>query len=158
MTNDLIEKFITWAKSKDWTIELAETPMNLPEKVTARYRNIPKEWLAFITNFADIVNSTDDMWFLTCENYLDCCNDFENMSLEAADGDETWTAEIKAFWDNTFPIIMSVGGDYQYFAIEPSSGKVVQGWEPEFEDVMYVAESFEEFLEKLVDGEIELVV
>ena len=123
----------------------------------ARYQNVPEEWLAFVTNFADIINSTDDMWFLTCETYLDSYNDFENMSLEAAVGDEAWTTEIKEFWDNTFPIIMSVGGDYQYYAIELDTGHVVQGWEPEFEYPSVVAESFVEFIEKLVTGKIELV-
>jgi len=53
---------------------------------------------------------------------------------------------------------MSVGGDYQYFAIQLDSGHIVQGWEPEFEDTMYVAESFVEFIEKLVTGEVLLVV
>lgn len=52
---------------------------------------------------------------------------------------------------------MSVGGDYQYFAIQLDSGNVVQGWEPEFDDLSYVSESFTEFIEKLVAGEIELV-
>lgn len=85
-------------------------------------------------------------------------NDFEKMSLEAAGDDEAWSEEIKAFWDNTFPIILSVGGDYQYFAIKLDSGEVVQGWEPEFEDPLVVAESFVDFLEKLVEGELELAV
>ncbi len=161
MTNDLVEKFINWAKQKGWTIERAEETMELPEEVVERYKNIPKQWLEFIVRFADIVNSTDDMWFLTCENYLDggwSYNDFEKMSLDAAGDDEAWSEEIKAFWDNTFPIILSVGGDYQYFAIKLDSGEVVQGWEPEFEDPSVVAESFVDFLEKLVEGELELAV
>ena len=161
MRNDLIKKFRDWATKKGWTIEQAETLMKLPEEVTTRYRNIPKQWLEFVNNFADITNSTNDMWFLTCENFLDSVweyNDFENMSLEAADGDEEWSREIKAFWDNTFPIIMSIGGDYQYFAIKLDSGEVVQGWEPEFEYPLVVAESFVEFLEKLINNEINLVV
>ena len=161
LTIDLIENFTDWAKKKGWTIERAETAMELPEEVTTRYKNIPMQWLEFIIGFVDIMNSTDDMWFLTCENFLNgewSYNDFENMSLEAADGDEEWSVDIKAFWDNTFPIIMSVGGDYQYYAIELDSGKVVQGWEPEFEYPSVVAESFVEFLEKLIASEIELVV
>lgn len=161
MIIDLIENFTDWAKKEGWTIKRAETLMELPEEVTARYNNVPKQWFEFIINFIDIVNSTDDMWFLTCENFLDdvwSYNEFENISLEAANGDETWSTEIKEFWDNNMPIIMSVGGDYQYFAIELDSGKVVQGWEPEFESPSVVAESFVEFLDKLIAGDIELVV
>ena len=161
MIIDLIENFTDWAKKKGWTIKRAETTTELPEEVTTRYNNIPKQWFEFIINFIDIVNSTDDMWFLTCENFLDdvwSYNEFENMSLEATNGDETWSTEIKEFWDNNMPIIMSVGGDYQYFAIELESGKVVQGWAPEFESPSVVAESFVEFLDKLITGDIELVV
>lgn len=161
MKIDLIEKFKDWARQSGWTIECADTSMELPEEVTNRYKNIPKQWFEFIINFVDIVNSTDDMWFLTCENFLDdvwSYNDFENMSLDAANKDEIWSTEIKEFWNNNFTIIMSVGGNYQYFAIELNSGKVVQGWEPEFESPIVVAESFVEFLEKLIVGDIELVV
>ena len=46
------------------------------------------------------------------------------------------------FWDNTFPIILSVGGDYHHVAIKQDSGKVVQGWEHEFEYPSVVADSF----------------
>ena len=157
---DLVERFTDWAKKKGWTIEIAETLMELPEEVKARYKNIPKEWFGFISHFADIMNSTDDLWFLTCENFLDgvwSYNEFENISLEAADGDEEWSEEIKAFWDNNLPIVMSIGGDYQYYAIELDSGKVVQGWEPEFESTFEVAESFVEFIEKIIAREIEVL-
>ena len=157
---DLVERFTDWAKKKGWTIEIAETLMELPEEVKVRYKNIPKEWFEFISHFADIMNSTDDLWFLTCENFLDgvwSYNEFENISLEAADGDEEWSEDIKAFWDNNLPIIMSIGGDYHYYAIELDSGKVVQGWEPEFESTFEVAESFVEFIEKIIAREIEVL-
>lgn len=156
--NDLIEKFKDWAEKGGWMIELSETKMELPLEVTDRYQNIPKQWLDFIINFDKLINSTEDMWFLTCENFLNdvwSYNDFENMSLEAADGDEEWSEEIKEFWNNTFPIIMGVGGEYQYYGISLESGNVVHGWDPEFESPYVVAESFVEFLGKLIVGEIE---
>ena len=53
---------------------------------------------------------------------------------------------------------MSVGGDYHYYAIDIDSGKVVEGWEPEFEETTDVAESFNEFVEKVISGDIVLVV
>lgn len=161
MKADLIERFLNWANENEWNVERASEIMELPEEVTARYKNIPKDWLKFMTQFSDITNDTDDMWFFTCENIFDggwSYNDFENMSLDAADGDEEWSSKIKEFWDNTLPIVMSVGGDYQYFAIKLDTGKVVQGWEPEFEYPMVVADSFEDFLEKVIAGEIYLVV
>ena len=35
---DLVERFTDWAKKKGWTIEIAETLMELPEEVKARYK------------------------------------------------------------------------------------------------------------------------
>lgn len=161
MFSGIVENFINWAKNNGWNIELANKPIMLPEEVTNRYRNIPKEWIDFISNFQDIINSSGNMWFFTCNNYIDSVwsyNDFEKISLEAAFGDEEWIKSIKSFWDNSFPIVMSIGGDYQYYAIELNTGKIVQGWEPEFEEITYVADSFVDFIEKIVSGEIELAI
>lgn len=63
MAIELIENFIDWAKKKGWIIERAETAMELPEEVTTRYKNIPKQWLEFIIGFVDIMNSTDTLYY-----------------------------------------------------------------------------------------------
>ena len=65
-----------------------------------------------------------------------------------------WVIELAK---STMPIIMSIGGDYQYYAINIDSGEVVQGWEPEFEESFVVAGSFVEFIEKITTGEIILL-
>ena len=150
-------KFIEWATNAGWNIERADKAVAIPEQVASRYKNIPEDWLNFIQDFNFISNGTEDIWFLTCYDYLDTCHDFEEISLEAAEGDEGWTEEIKTFWDNTMPIVMSVGGDYHYFGINLETGKVVEGWEPEFEDPTEVADSFNSFIEKIISGEIFLV-
>ena len=49
---------------------------------------------------------------------------------------------------------MSVGGDYEYFAIDTENGNVVQGWEPEFEEAEVVADTFEDFIRKVISDEI----
>ena len=98
------------------------------------------------------------MWFLTADYFADTCSQFEDISLEAADGDDEWTGSVKAFWDKTLPVVMGVGGDYHYYAIDLETGEVVEGWEPEFEETSVVAGSFNEFLEKLISGEIILVI
>lgn len=157
---DILRQFEEWAKKNNWQVTYAQEEQKLNEEVLKRYKSVPKQWYDFIVNFSDIMNSTDDMWFLTCENYLEGIwgyNDFENMSLESADGDDEWTEEIKEFWDNTMPIIMSIGGDYQYFGIEIDSGRVVHGYEAEFEYPTVVADSFEEFMEKVFKDEILLI-
>ncbi|HAA6491845.1 TPA_asm: hypothetical protein GGA09_01575 [Listeria monocytogenes] len=50
--------------------------------------------------------------------------------------------------------MMSVGGGYEYYAISLIDGNVVHGSEPEFEESLVVADSFADFLLKIVAGEI----
>ncbi|HAA6474525.1 TPA_asm: hypothetical protein GF092_02615 [Listeria monocytogenes] len=50
--------------------------------------------------------------------------------------------------------MMSVGGCYEYYAIALNDGSVVHGSEPEFEESLVVADSFAEFLLKIVAGEM----
>ena len=161
MSNNIVKKFEQWASKNNWRIELTDNQEVLPQEIINRYKNIPKEWISFITSFHMIINESEDMWFLTCDSFREgewSYNEFEIISLDAAFGDEDWAKDIKEFWDNTLPIIMSVGGGYQYYAIEISTGKIVQGYEPEFEEVEYVANSFVEFIEKIISGEIELEI
>lgn len=155
---NMIEKFTSWAEREGWVIKLSDMVLEVPEAIRERYEIIPEQWLSFISKFSYISNAEQNMWFLTCNDYLDSCYDFENISLEAAIGDDEWIQDIKSFWNSTFPIIMSVGGDYHYYAIDIDSGKVVEGWEPEFEETTDVAESFDEFIEKIISGDIVLVV
>lgn len=51
---------------------------------------------------------------------------------------------------------MSVGGDYYYYGIDIDidTGKIVVAYEPEFEEVVEVADSFEVFIRKIIAGEI----
>jgi hypothetical protein len=159
MINDIIKEFEQWTVKNNWSIELADKQEVLPQEIINRYKNIPKEWLSFITGFHMIMNESEDMWFLTCDNFREgewSYNEFEIISLESAFDDEDWAKDIKEFWDNILPIVTSVGCGYEYYAIEISSGKIVQGFEPEFEEIEYVADSFTEFIEKIISGEIEL--
>lgn len=159
MISDVVKSFEKWAVENSWNKEPANEPKALPQTVIDRYKNIPADWVNFISCYHSILNNEENMWFLTSDNFIEGTwryNEFEIMSLEAAEDDEEWTESIKLFWDNNLPVIMSVGGDYQYYAIEISSGKIVQGCEPEFEEVEYVADSFAQFLEKIISGEIQL--
>ena len=76
------------------------------------------------------------------------------MSLEAASDDDEWKKRITNFWDKTIPIVMSVGGDYYYYGIDIETGKIVVAYEPEFEEVVEVADTFEVFIRKIIAGEI----
>ncbi|EDJ9677123.1 TPA: hypothetical protein IP792_000204 [Listeria monocytogenes] len=50
--------------------------------------------------------------------------------------------------------MMSVGGCYEYYAITLKDGSVVHGSEPEFEESLVVADSFVDFLLKIMAGEM----
>ncbi|EHT9927417.1 SMI1/KNR4 family protein, partial [Listeria monocytogenes] len=52
------------------------------------------------------------------------------------------------------PIMMSVGGCYEYYAIALNDENVVHGSEPEFEESLVVADSFADFLLEIVTGEM----
>ena len=51
---------------------------------------------------------------------------------------------------------MSVEGGYSYYAISMENGSIVYGNEPEFEECKVVANSFEDFLLKIMKCEISI--
>ena len=154
--------FRRWAVSHDWIIEDSNSKCKLSANIIERYKEIPEDWLSFINRFNICMNNTETTWFLLKENYEPKnedewrYNEFEILSLESAQDDNEWIKEIHDFWDNNLPIIMSVGNGYEYYAIEIKSGAIVHGIEPEFEDVEKVANSFNDFINLIIDGKIEI--
>ena len=154
--------FRRWAVSHDWIIKDSNSKCKLSTTIVERYKKIPSDWLSFINKFNVCMNSTETTWFLLNENYMPKnenewrYNEFEILSLESAQDDNEWIKEIHDFWDNNLPIIMSVGNGYEYYAIEIKSGAIVHGIEPEFEDVEKVANSFNDFINLIIDGKIEI--
>lgn len=154
--------FLAWAKENNWNVKERTSESNLPQEVTERYPNIPAEWYDFINAFSDCSDSSDTVWFLTAENYFAkdedewSYNEFEHISLQAADGDADWTRNVCEFWNTHFPILLSVKYGYEYYAINMEDGSIVCGSEPEFEETDKVADNFVQFIEKIVAGEIEL--
>lgn len=151
-------KFEEWAKKNNWKI--TKQTKDLPADIIESYSNIPESWLSFIEGYGSIMNGEENIWFLTAENFYPKSedewryNEFELISLDAAEGDEELLVEVKSFWDNHIPIVMSVAGEYEYYAIELDSGNIVNSFEPEFEETETVAESFDEFLEMIMNDEV----
>ena len=148
-------------KAQGWKAETQTNPP-LPKWITDRYYNLPELWLQFIGTVSELFSGDETTWFLCAEDYdsrLDHAfwwNEWERLSLESAEGDEVWEAEIKSFWDRHLPIVMSVADGYAYYAISMEDGAVVYGREPEFEACEQVAASFPEFLAGIMDGAISL--
>ena len=153
----MVQEFLAWAEKENWNIKMREEQFALPDEIQQRYR-IPAEWLAFIEHFSLCSDENGTKWFITSEDYhMDSgfqWNDFEQISLDAAGDDAEWTENIKKFWDRHLPIFMSVEGEYEYCAINTETGQIVQGWEPEFEEAGVVADTFEDFIRKIISGEI----
>ncbi len=151
-------EFCKWAEDNGWKISRSDK--KLPPEILERYKDIPMEWLQFIDGMGKITNEDGTVWFLTADNYYPKgedefrYNEYELISIGAAEDDEDWKGDIIAFWDNHLPIVMSVRDGYEYCAIELDSGKVVSGFEPEFEEPETLADSFGEFLELFMEGEI----
>jgi hypothetical protein len=157
-----ISNFINWAKNNRWNITIENnTIKNLPENILARY-NIPDEYKTFLENTKTCINSEENMWFLCIDDYLEKSegtfrwNEFEIISLEAADDDAELINEIKNYWNKHLPIIFNVKGEYEYYAINIENKKIVYGYEPEFEESGIVADNFGELLDKIINNEIKL--
>jgi hypothetical protein len=148
-----MDTFFTWAEN-NWQIEFSPSPQQFPDEIIQRYPNIPAEYRLFYEKINLCANESDTTWFLSKNDFLETNEDsfvwntFEKISLDAADNDEELMAQIKEYWDCHLPIVLSVGGEYEYYAINVNTGAVVQGYEPEFEESSKVADSFLEFLSK----------
>lgn len=157
------EKVLNFMKNHGWRIEVTkENTRNLPDEIQRRYPNISPQWHDFIRGLDVLMNQEETTWLLCFKDfygqgdYAFQWNEWEKMSLDSADDDVEWQEEIRRFWNLHFPVVMSVKDGYAYYAISMDDGAIVYGYDPEFEECETVAASFEDFLEKIVDGSIKL--
>lgn len=155
-------EMIAGLRQRGWTIEASGTDLLLPADLSARYSRLPELLVTFLSGLSLCANHDQTIWFLCPPDYhgrADSAfrwNEFEQLSLTAAEGDSRATEKIRAFWDHHFPFMLSVRSGYEFFAVCTSSehfGAVVQGGEPEFEEVSTVAGSFSEFASRLLSDE-----
>ena len=148
-----MNEFITYLKSNEWNVELYETPLT-DEKVNSalsRYQFVSDEYFEFLKTVKRCINKDETVWF-TCFEHFEKpfdeegfnLNEFELISLNSAENDEEYQ-KVKSFWDKHLPIIISLDGEYSYYAMR-NDGKIVCGYEPEFEETTVIANSFEDFI------------
>ncbi len=163
--NKKYNDFINWTKINNWDISLKENPgLGLNNSITTRYKDIPQGYKDFLYNVKHCIAPSEKSWFLCEDEYNDNSdiafrwNEFELLSLEAATNDNIWESEIISWWDKHFPIFMSVDGAYSFYAIDLANniGSIVQGVEPEFEEVEEIASSINDFFELIIKGKIQL--
>ena len=158
----MIEKFIKWAEVNNWNTDTGEFNIKtLSDEILKRYE-IPSEYQQFLMKVTACTNNEQNKWFICIDDYSQKSegefrwNEYEIISLDAAETDKEWKKSITEFWNLHFPFFMSVEGEYRYFAINVNNGSVVEGYEPEFEETTTIAKSFYDFLEKVISGELSL--
>lgn len=163
--NKKCSEFISWAKDNGWDItDKSEYEVNLNESITSRYKEIPEDYLEFLKKIKQCIAPSNKIWFICEDEYNNNSdiafkwNEFEVLSLEVAENDEEWKAEIILWWNNYLPIVMSVNNGYSFYAIDLMNdiGAIVQGYEPEFEEVEKIANSLEDFFELIMSNSIEI--
>ena len=159
----MIDKFINCMKNRGWTVEMNEEQrFCLPEPMKSRYTDYPKSWVEFVSTVKSMIREDERAWFLCTEDYdvqgdkAWQWNEWELLSLEAAGNDASWKDEIGKFWDGHLPVFLSLKSGYAYYAVSIEEGSIVYGSEPEFEECQTVADSFEDFMKKVISGEIRL--
>lgn len=159
----MTDKLRVYLRSQGWKLEMNQrTESVLPDEIYNRYKNIVPQWYDFIEGLNALVSEDETTWFLCFKDFYEQnedafqWNEWERISLESAGDDVEWKKEIRAFWDIYFPIVMSVKDGYSYYAMSMENGAIVYGCEPEFEECETVADSFDDFMDKIVDGKIQL--
>lgn len=153
----MLNSFIEWARENNWNIVINPEKINLPDSIKNRY-NIPEQWFNFICNFSICENQSSTKWFLTLNDYSTITeffqwNEFELQSLEFA-ANENEKEQIISYWNTHLPIILSIDGEYSYYAIDTENGSVVSAYEPEYEESTIIADDFHTFIENVISGKI----
>lgn len=158
---NIIDKFALWAEQNVWKIVPETESIDLSTHPILKEYSLENSPLfrEFITRFAELVNHNETVWVLCARDFKDskseeefAWDEFRTISLEHADDNEE-RSQIEEFWRGHLPFLMAVGVGYEYWALELESGKIVNGYEPIFEETTVTADSFGEFLEKVMNGE-----
>ena len=140
--------------ASNWRLKPARSAPPCHERLNL----LPAELRALLTAFDWVTNQDETRWLITAKIFANRemdgfnWNEFELISLAAAEDDQAWSSEVIEFWRGHVPILMSVKGHYEYVAYcceGPNCGNYVLGFEPEFEEAETIATNFSEFKEWL---------
>ena len=157
-----IKEILNKLKKKGWNIQVAETnEFSLPKELGERYPDIPSELKDFLSGLKKCVHPDETVWFLCQDDYWGTSNsafkwnEWELLSLDAADGDEDFISDIKSFWDYHFPFYYSIHSGYQFIAVslkQENYGSIVLGFEPEFEEAYEFKKDLSSFFTHLLNN------
>jgi len=138
-----------------WKVIRREKKASLPDAILERYGWVARGALDLVCEIEVAESADQKAWILSAGDYSGTSgsafawNEWELLSLNAAEDDEDWKAQISEFWDEHFPLFMSVKSGYAYFAIERQGGAVVVGEEPDFGEASPLAASVAELLQMI---------
>jgi hypothetical protein len=161
MTREM-QELLNRLATAGWKAKLRRTPETLPSDVIERYEWIPLEVREFVGSLEFLVSPQETAWFLTPGDFSGISdsafrwNQWELDSIAASEGDRRSLANIVEFWNQHFPLVMSVKNGYAFFAIERTSLAIVSGEEPEFEDTSMVAPSLDGLLQMIDSHDLNL--
>ena len=150
----MLAPLIPTLRTFGWSVhDGATTPF--PPPICERYAWVPAELRGFLEGMLDAENPSKTAWFITPHSVAHDTdfpwNAWELMAIDAAATDGEWVDQIRTFWNNHFPFLLSVRDGYAYFAVRNEPGfPVVYGREPQFELPDVVAASFVLWSELLV--------
>jgi hypothetical protein len=160
--DELGSRLLHTMAANGWRVEKRTTSAQLlPEDTARRYVTLPYPIVAFLSGIKSCVNPSETAWLLTAEDYhltgtkAFRWNEFEQMSRDAAAGNDDWSKQIEVFWSTHFPFLLAVHSNYDYLAVslaQDNFGSVVAGSGPEFEDTIMVAASFDQYLSRHEDA------
>ena len=147
--------FLDSLRSNGWSVR-TNGDGDFDESFRRRYPNIPEDYLLFLKVVTACINGDETVWFNCRDDFngksssVFPWNAFEEMALEAAEGDDEDSTQIREFWDKHLPFLFSVKSDYACLAFslsEKDYGAVVAGYAPDFDAVTSpLFPSFREFI------------
>jgi hypothetical protein len=150
-----MERVLELLAARGWRVLVKEeSVLRLSEEIELRYSTLPDEVRDFVGRIVVCTSPEEESWLLGAPDYRKTSDPgftwdgIEQLALEECESAEERAEQIK-FWNNHFPIAVSVRSDYDYLAIclaPESFGRVVHGYAPEWENPRMVSHSFREFL------------
>ena len=162
---NILSEFEKWAIKNNITIEHCNKENDISSnEVLKKYSNLKNEllFLKFLNCFSKFESKDQNVWFWCFNDYKNSndtneftWNEFEKLSVTYA-ANKKEIDNIEKWWSGYLPISMSLKNGYSYLAIdlEHEIGSIVVGYEPIFEEVKKIADSFEDLIDKIVTGEI----
>lgn len=159
----IVHSSIASLKVSGWDVETSRAKsFRFPRAMADRYGAPPPTLAKLLTGIRHCHAPDERSWFLCHDDYSGksgtafAWNEFETMSLDAAEGDAELITDVQQFWASNIPVYMSVRDGYSFAAIcirGRNYGRIVEGREPEFEEVRVVANDLKSFVDsRQLDG------